>query len=99
MLMLTAAQHVYATAVSRPSPINQTEQIAAGISVVAFLEAEKARVDREAADAAARGETVKGHDAATLDRYIQLQRTKGSMYTVMKWLYNWTVGQLPAHCP
>jgi aarF domain-containing kinase len=63
-----------------------------GVSKEEFIEAEKARVETEAREAAAHGRLVRQLSANTYDRYIAVQQTKRSWSRAWRRVYNWTVG-------
>ena len=65
-----------------------------GISKEAFLESEKARVEREAYAAARQGKLVRQLSSNTYDKYIALQKVKRRLLHVWRATFNCTVGLL-----
>lgn len=66
----------------------------AGMSKEAFLRTEKARIDREAHDAAKHGRLVRQLSTNTYDKYIAVQRTRRAVVSAWRSTWNATVGLL-----
>lgn len=63
-----------------------------GVSKAEFIRTEKARIEREAFEAAKRGQLVRQVSANTYDKYIQAQRAKRRLVSVWRTTWNATVG-------
>ena len=63
-----------------------------GITKEEFIRTEKARIDEEARNAAAKGRLVRQLSSRTYDRYISVQKARRSWKRGYRCLYNWTIG-------